>query len=217
MAGEFAVVGLGQFGMALARNLAQQGQSVLAIDADMERVEEIKDAVDAAVCADTTDEGALYGLRLEHISCVVLALGAQSLQASILTTALLSQMGVPRIIARATDTLHARILRAVGASEVIDPEQEMGLRLARRLSRPSIVEQLQLGDATLAEVEAPQVFARRTLLELDMRNRHKVSVLAIRRGEQINANPRAIDQIQPGDILVVLGLPDAVNALAALA
>jgi trk system potassium uptake protein TrkA len=217
MAGEFAVIGLGQFGMALAKNLAAQGQSVLAVDNNMEHIEEIKDEVDAAVCADATDEDALYGLRLEQISCVVIAIGAHSMQASILATTLLSQMGVPRIIARAVSELHARILNAVGATEVVDPEQEMGLRLARRLSQPSIVEQLQLGNATLAEVEAPQVFVGQNLIDLDLRNRFRISVLAIRRGDDVNVNPRAHDEIESGDILVVIGQPEAVNEVASLA
>lgn len=156
MSGEFAVIGLGQFGMAVAKSLAKQGQAVLVIDNNMDHVEEIKDEVDAAVRADATDEDALYGLRLEQMSCVIIAIGAHSMESSILATALLSQMGVPRIIARAVNQLHARILNAVGAHEVVDPEQEMGFRLARRLSQPSIVEQLQLGNATLAEVEAPR-------------------------------------------------------------
>src|SRR5690554_343189 len=131
MSGEFAVIGLGQFGMALAKSLADQGQAVLAIDNNMAHIEEIKDAVESAICVDSTDEGALYGLRMEKMSCCIIAIGANSMQASILTAALLSQMGVPRIIGRAVNPLHARILHAVGATEVVDPEQEMGLRLAR--------------------------------------------------------------------------------------
>lgn len=217
MAGEFAVIGLGQFGMAVAKSLASQGQAVLAIDNNMDHIEEIKDEVDAAVRADATDEDALYGLRLEQMSCVIIAIGAHSMESSILTTALLSQMGVPRIIARAVNQLHARILNAVGASEVVDPEQEMGFRLARRLSQPSIVEQLQLGNATLAEIEAPQAFIGHNLKDLDLRNRFRVSVLAIRRGDDVNVNPRATDEIETDDILVVIGRPSAISEVAALA
>jgi trk system potassium uptake protein TrkA len=217
MTGEFAVIGLGQFGQAIATNLAFQGQSVLAIDNDMAHIEEIQADVDAAVQADATDENALRGLRLEQMSCVIVAMGAHSIEASILASALLKEMGVPRIIARASNDLHARILRSVGAHEVIDPEQEMGMRLARRLSQPSIVDQIDLGNAELAEVEVPEAFVGKSLIDLDLRKRYKVSVLAIRRGDDIDPNPRAEDTLDSGDILVVIGRPEAVNRVAALA
>ncbi len=217
MSGEFAVIGLGQFGQAIATSLAAQGQAVLAVDRDMVPIEEIQDDVDAAVQADATDENALYGLRLEQMSVVIVAMGAHSVEASILTTALLKEMGVPRIIARAANDLHARILRSVGASEVIDPEQEMGTRLARRLSQPSIVDQIDLGNAEIAEVEAPEAFVGQSLAELDLRNQYRVSVLAIRRGDSVDANPRADHRLESGDVLVVIGLREAVNRVAALA
>lgn len=217
MPGEIAVIGLGQFGQAVARSLAAQGQSVLAIDNMMDSVEAIQDDVDVAAQADATNKEALYGLRLEQMSCVIVAMGAHSMEASIVATALLSELGVPRIIARATNDLHARILRSVGASEVIDPELDMGKRLARKLSQPSIVDQIDLGDAEIAEVEAPQAFVGQTLAELALRNEYDVSVLAIRRGDEIAPNPRANATLQSGDILVVLGRPDDVTELASLA
>ncbi|QDG51211.1 TrkA family potassium uptake protein [Persicimonas caeni] len=217
MSGETAVIGLGQFGQAVARSLASQGQAVLAVDNDMDHIEAVQDVVDVAVQADATDEDALYGLRLEQMSVAIVAMGAHSVEASILTTALLKEMGVPRIIARASNELHARILRSVGANEVIDPEQEMGRRLARRLSQPSIVDQIDLGNAELAEVEAPEAFVGKTLAELDLRNEYHVSVLAIRRGDTVEPNPRAEVQLVSGDIMVVIGRPEAVNRIAALA
>jgi trk system potassium uptake protein TrkA len=217
VSGETAVIGLGQFGQAVARSLASQGQPVLAVDNDMDHIEAVQDVVDVAVQADATDEDALYGLRLEQMSVAIVAMGAHSVEASILTTALLKEMGVPRIIARASNELHARILRSVGANEVIDPEQEMGRRLARRLSQPSIVDQIDLGNAELAEVEAPEAFVGKTLAELYLRNEYRVSVLAIRRGDTIEANPRAEVQLVSGDIMVVIGRPEAVNRIAALA
>ncbi|MFP4599189.1 MAG: potassium channel family protein [Persicimonas sp.] len=217
MPGEFAVIGLGQFGQAICRSLAAQEQSVLAIDRDMEVVEEAQDYVDAAVQADTTDEEAIFGLRIERMSCVIVAIGAHSMEASIMTTALLAEMDVPRIVARATNDLHSRILHQVGANEVINPEKQMGTRLARRLAQPSIVDQLDIGNAELAEVEVPERFIGKSLVELDLRNQFRVSVLAIRRGDVVDANPRPQDELESGDILVVIGLPDAINRLASLA
>lgn len=214
---EFAVVGLGRFGMSVARYLSRQGSSVLAIDLDEDLVEDISAEVDVAIQADCTDEKTLEELRLDTMGCVVVAIGADSLEASILTTALMKQIGVPRIVSRAMTDLHARILRSVGADEVVNPEEEMGRRLALRLSEPSILEQVELGESQLAEVEAPERFVGKTLRELDIRNKYSISVMAIQRGEKVIANPRPTDAISSGDILVVVGAVDCIRRVAALA
>ncbi len=214
---EFAVVGLGQFGMSVARHLARQGASVLAVDLNQELVDNAATEVDVAIRADATDERTLEELQLETMGCVVVAIGAHSIEASILTTALMKQVGVPRIVSRAISDLHARILRTIGADEVVNPEEQMGKRLALRLAEPSIIEQVELGDSQLAEVEAPESFVGKTLIELDIRNKYGVSVMAIQRGETVMASPRAIEKILSGDILVVVGSVDSVRRIAALA
>lgn len=214
--GEFAVLGLGRFGRAVALSLIREGQAVLAVDINPERIEMMADQADAVVSADTTDEASLSGLRLERMSCVVVAIGPKSTEASILTTALLRQVGVPRIIARAFNELHARVLVAVGAHEVINPEDEMGRRLARRLAHPAIVDQLELGDATIAEIEAPETFVGQDLAALDLRNRYRISVLGLRRQGVTRSNPRAQDRIESGDVLLVMGQPAAIERVAAL-
>jgi trk system potassium uptake protein TrkA len=218
MIGEFLVIGLGRFGKTVALHLARQGQAVLAVDASRDRVQGIATEVDAAVCVDTTDEAALKELHPERSSCVVVAIGMQSIQASILTTTLLRQAGVPRIVARAVDDLHARVLRAVGADEIVNPEAEIGDRLARRLAQPNVFEQLELGDdADLAEVAVPEAFVGQTLIELDVRRRHNISVVAIRRGERVRANLDGSEKLESGDILVVIGTRPAIRRVAALA
>ena len=217
MSSEYAVIGLGQFGEAVARHLAEHGQSVLAIDQDMDRVDGIKEAVDAAVKADATDESALRGLRIEEMRCAVVAFGAKSTEASIMTTALLRQIGVPRIVGRSVNTLHSRILRQVGATDVIDPEAEMGERLARRLARPSIIEQIDLGDAILAEVDVPEMFVGESISDLDVRKSYGVLVLAIRRGSDVKTNPASDTVFETGDVVVVIGAEKAVEELASLA
>jgi trk system potassium uptake protein TrkA len=218
MIGEHAVIGLGRFGWSVAMNLARQGQSVLGIDADANLVQAISSEVDAAVHCDTTDEAALAELHLERTACVVVAIGAEHKDASILTTALLRQSGVPRIVARATNDLHGRVLLAVGAHEIVNPEKEMGERIARRLARPSIIEQIPLGDgADLAELEVPEAFVGRTLVELDVRKRYEVSVVAIRRGGRLHSYVLGMGPLEPSDVLIVIGPTQAVSKLAALA
>lgn len=214
-AGEFAVIGLGRFGRSLVQALQAESQAVLAVDIDRDRVEEMADLVDGAVVCDTTDEEALVSLGLERMSCVAVAIGERATEASILTTALLREIGIPRIVARSFNDLHARVLRSVGAHEVVNPESEMGERLAAQLANPNIVDRLRLGDAEIAEVTAPESFVGRSLADLDLRNRSGVSVLALRRDDGVIANPSADDEVESGDVLVLLGRDESVRKLAA--
>lgn len=214
---EYAVIGLGQFGMSVARHLANQGASVLAIDLNQDLVDDVAPYVDVAIRADATERRTLQELDIDSMGCVVIAIGAHSIEGSVLTTALMTQEGVPRIVARAISELHARVLRNIGADEVVNPEEQMGRRLATRLAQPSIIEQVELGDSQLAEVEAPEAFVGSTLVELDVRNEYGVSVMAIQRGGSIIATPRASEKIESGDVLVLVGSADSVRRLAALA
>ncbi|MFB6371887.1 MAG: TrkA family potassium uptake protein, partial [Bradymonadaceae bacterium] len=177
----------------------------------------VQNEVAAAVCADATDEDALHELRLEAMTCVVVAIGSQATEASIMSTTLLAQFGVPRIVARANTQLHGRILRAVGAHDIVNPEYEIGERLARRLSQPNIVDQFQLGDSIVAEIAAPETFVGQTLAEIDLRNRFGLSVIAFQRAGDVHSNPRADDRVQDNDTLVVIGEAGAVDELSSLA
>lgn len=218
MVGQFVVIGLGIFGRTVAVNLARSGHSVLAVDLDQREVDRVAPELDSVVRADATDEQALRELRLERVSCAVVAIGAQAMEASILTTALLRQMGVPRIVARSLSELHARVLRAVGAHEVVSPEEEMGHRLARRLSEPNVLERLELGeDAELVELAAPESFIGQTLVDLKVRQRFGVTVVAVRRAGSVRASLGAGDRLESGDVLVVIGDPEGASRLAALA
>jgi len=218
MSGQFLVVGLGRFGRTVAVKLAQHGQSVLAVDLDSDAVQGIAGEVDAALVADVTDERSVRELHPERVSCVIIAIGMHSMEAAILATVLFRQAGVPRIIARAVTELHARVLKTVGADEVINPEAEIGDRLARRLAHPNVFEQIELGDdADLAEVAVPEAFVGRTLIELEVRKRHGVSVVAIRRGDKVRATLDGTERLESGDVLVVIGTSDALRRFAARA
>jgi trk system potassium uptake protein TrkA len=213
---EFAVIGIGRFGRAVARGLARGGESVLAIDRDRARLDQVAADVDSTVLADTTSETALQALSLDRLTACVVAIGPRATEASLLTTALLKEQGVAHIVARAFDPRHARVLLAVGAHEVVNPEDEMGARLAGRLAHPGIVDQIPLGDARLAEVEAPESLVGLSLAEADLGGRHRLSVLAIRRRGTTQTSPPSTSRIDSGDVLIVLGSRADIESLAEL-
>jgi trk system potassium uptake protein TrkA len=213
---ELAVIGLGRFGRAVARSLAREGQAVLAIDHDPARLEAVAGEVDATARADTTDEQAIRALKLDRMSCVVVTIGSRATEASVLTVAILRELKIPRIVARAFDERHARLLLAIGANEVLNPEDEIGARLASRLVRPGILDQIRFGDARVAEVETPEAFVGSSLEDLDLRNRLDLAVLAIQRGDEVTVNPAAGAIVETGDVLVLLGSEEAIKRVAAL-
>ncbi|MCU0692248.1 MAG: TrkA family potassium uptake protein [Polyangiaceae bacterium] len=205
-----AVIGLGQFGSRLVRSLVQRRVAVIAIDSRMDRVEKLSDVVERALCVDATDEQALVEAGVEQANVAVCALGEDAIQASIMVTALLAQLGVPRIIARGITELQSRILLRVGAHEVINPEWEMGERLAIRLANPNLLEEIPLAEnISIAEVAAPITFVGKTLVELQVRKRFGVTVVAVRHPEGVQprmaANPAPDLRVQSGDVLFVLG------------
>jgi trk system potassium uptake protein TrkA len=210
----YAVIGLGRFGKAVATSLAQNGKSVLALDADQKVVDQIAPHVEACACVDSMDVEALHELELASFQCVIIGIGESAREASILTTAVVSGLGVQRIIARATDSLHEQVLRSVGAHEVINPEAEIGARLGRRLSHPNFLEEFQLGDdIVIIELDILPEWNGRTLSELDLRRKHEITVLGIRSGGKVQANPAGDSRLKQGDAVIALGSPKAIDLL----
>jgi trk system potassium uptake protein TrkA len=151
------------------------------------------------------------------LSCAVVAIGAESMEASILATALLRQMGVPRIIARSLSELHARVLRAVGAHEVVSPEEEMGQRLARRLAEPAVLERIEIGAGVdLAEVEIPAGWIGKSPVDLDVRRKYGVTLVAVRRGQEVHASVDPSERLEENDILFVIGRAENIARVASM-
>jgi len=213
MSRQTIVVGLGQFGMALARSLTDNGVEVLAIDRREDRVERAAEFVADAVCLDATEEGALEQVRPSERDIGICAIGDESRDASIVVTALLRQLGTPRVVARATDQVHDRILRLVGAQEVINPEEAFGARYATHLVYASIRDEIRLGEQlVLSELEPPEALIGRTLAELELPRRHGVTVVAIRRPDEGQVDlPAADRRIREGELLVVVSRPGVVR------
>ena len=219
----FAVIGLGRFGSTLARGLAASGQEVIAIDSGQELIEELQDVVDQAVRLDATDEKALRAQGIDKVDVAVVSIG-ENFEASLLATVLLRDMGVPEVIARATSQVRAQILKLVGATEVVLPEDESASRLAQRLATPNVVDYLSIADGfSLVQLKAPKTFHHRSLDELALRRKFGITVLAIRRqhqatrdrpaGEDLLSVPGGDEVIQAGDELVVVGPDEALAKL----
>jgi trk system potassium uptake protein TrkA len=212
---QVVVIGLGQFGMALAQALAVRKVEVLAVDRDSNRVRTAAGFVDEAVCFDATDNEALARTAPERRDVSVCAIGDESKESSIICTALLRQMGAPRVIARANDEVHSRILRLVGAHEVVNPEREYGERLANHMVYREVLGELPFGDdLVLTELRAPTSFQEKSLAELALPRRFGVQVVAIRReGERTVSLPEPRETVREKDVLVVVSREGAVNRM----
>lgn len=201
----YAVIGLGRFGASVAQALYNMGYDVMVIDEDEERVQDHVGIATHAVQADTTDEQALRDVGIRNFDVVVVAIGAD-IQASILTTLILKEMGVKMIVAKAQNERHGQVLYKVGADRVVFPERDMGLRVAHNLISPNVLDFVELAaDYSIAEVAVSEKTAGKTLVDLDVRARFGVNVMAIKSGDHFNIAPSADDVIKEGDILVVIG------------
>ncbi|MCB9877939.1 MAG: TrkA family potassium uptake protein [Planctomycetes bacterium] len=206
------VIGLGQFGTSVAKALAERGVEVLAVDSREERVQSIAEHVAEAMCFDATDLDALQRTSPGERDVCLCAIGDEAKEASIICTALLRQTGAKRVIARANDDVHARILRLVGAHQVVNPERAFGERFASQIVHAGIKGEMLLGEGVLlSEVETPAEFAGRSLGELRLPARFGVTVVAIRK-HQTGAVvlPDAQTLLEGGDVIVLVAGEGAV-------
>ena len=215
---KFAVIGLGQFGYQLAVSLGDLGSDVLAIDQSPDLVERIKEQVGQSVMLDSTDEAALRATGIAEVDTAVVTIG-QHVEVSIIITALLKNLGVPRIISRASTPLHRQILELVGAHEVINPEEAMAVRLAETLYAPNVSQRMTLPTGhTYVEIEAGEDLWGKTLMELEFRQRFELQAIALKKripdvddeGRSIfrtlvNQLPAGNDVIERGDVLALIG------------
>ena len=176
---QFAVIGLGRFGLKVAEILAGKGVQVIAIDKDHALVEKARDIVTEAVQLDSTDEEALRESGVEGVDVAVVSIG-ECVESSVLTTAILKNFGIREIVARASTKLQAQILKEVGATRVVFPEEDMGLRVANSILSPGVLEYIELGaDYNLAEIEVKGDFIGKPLKELNIKSKYGINVIMI--------------------------------------
>ncbi len=210
---QFAVVGLGRFGSSVCRTLISQGAEVLAIDIDAAKVDEFREIATHAVVADSTDEQALKNLGVRNFEHIVVAIG-DNIQASILTTLILTELGVQHITVKAQNDYHEKVLNKIGAERVIHPERDMGLRIAHNLLSKNVIEYFELSDHySIIELLANQKMCRRSLNDLNIRARYGCTIVAIKRMKEVIVAPQADEIIQQGDVLIIIGEDDKLSRL----
>jgi len=205
---QVCVIGLGQFGTHLARTLVRLNCEVLVIDSDEQRIDEIRDQVHRAIVGDARNYELLAGTLSDTVDDAVVALGAASIEPSILCVLNLAKIGVAHIRSTARNDDHAQILRAVGATEIIFPEQESAERTARRVANPDLLDMFPLAeDYRIMEMVAPHKYHGKTLAEANLRREFDLLVLAVHeKGEErYHFLPRADTIIKPDEVLMVLG------------
>jgi len=215
MAQQILIIGLGQFGMSLARTLSEIGAEVLAVDTRKSLVEEASAFVAEALVADAADETQLARLGPEKRDAVVCAIGDDSKESSIICTALLRQMGSPFVVSRANDKMHRRILQLVGAHQIINPEQEFGRRFANRLLYRHIIAETAIGDDLhLTEILVQPSMVGKNLIALALPKRFGIMVAAIRRGTSGRLiQPSPDEPLEAGDNLVIVSTEAAIPKL----
>lgn len=207
---QFAVIGLGRFGRAVCTTLNSLGYEVLAADSDERCVSQaLTDQIAAhAVQLDTTQPTALKESGITEFDTVIVAIG-NYVEESIITTLNLKEAGVKHVVAKASSEIHGKLLDRVGADHVVFPEHEMGCELARSLTTPGILDRFEIDpDHSIAEVIVPQAFDQKTIIDLDLRNRYELTVLAVSQDQQpdkFEINPSPVTRLKAGGLMVVIG------------
>lgn len=222
---KYIIVGLGNFGASLAEKLTQQGHEVIGVDSKMGKVEAMKERITHAICLDAQDEFTVSGLPLQDTDVVVIAIGEDQ-GANIMATAIFKNMQVKRLISRAINPLHEKVLQALGVDEIVHPEEETAERWAKKLCLKGMIDSFELSkDYSIVEVEVPQQYEGKSIIQIGIRKKYNLLMLTTIRKEEeksILGKSRTImkvqgvaspDQLlQAGDIMVLYGANKDIQA-----
>lgn len=210
---EFVVFGLGRFGKSVATTLAESGCNVLVVDSNQDKIQDMADIVTYAVRGDVTDTEMLQSLGLGNFDGAVIAIG-ESLEASVMVTILAKEMGIPYVMAKAQNDLHAKVLKKVGVDLVVFPEKETGIRLAHNLVMGNFFNVIELSSKfSLMELDVPNEWDGHSLKDLNIRAKHNINVIGIKKKDELDINPEPDEKLSKDDILVVIGDNDSLNKL----
>jgi trk system potassium uptake protein len=216
---KYIIIGLGNFGASLAQKLTEQGNEVIGIDTSMAKVDAFKEKISHTICMDSTDEFTVSGLPLKETDIVLVAIGEDQ-GANIMTTALLKNLEVKRLISRAINPLHEKVLQAIGVDEIVHPEEETAERWAKKLCLSNVVDSFELNnDYSIIEAKVPDDCVGKTLREVGFRREFNLLVLTVikkievksmlgrtKTETQIQGVAAADDLLESNDILVLYGL-----------
>ena len=215
---KYIIVGLGNFGASLAVKLTAQGNEVIGIDSRMNKVDLYKEKISHTICLDATDEFTVSGLPLKETDIVIIAIGEDQ-GANVMVTALFKNLQVKRLISRAIDRLHEKVLMAIGVDEIVRPEEETAERWAKKLCMTNVVDSFELSDDfSIIEVEVPNRFVGKTIKEIELRSTFNLLALTTIKKTEVKSvvgKTRNEDRVQgvaspntvlnANDILVIYG------------
>lgn len=208
---EFAVIGLGRFGGSICRALSEHGMEVMAIDNNEDKVNLYSSIASHAVVADSTDEAVLKSLGIRNFDHVIVAIGAD-IQASILTTLILKELGIENVTVKAQNDYHEKVLRKIGADHVVHPERDMGKRIANNIISNNVLDYLELSDEhSIVEIVARETLSGNSIMDLNIRAQYGINIVAIKRNNDIIVSPQANEIIHDNDILIVIGADVDIN------
>ena len=202
---EFVVIGLARFGGSVCKELHRLGHEVLAIDIDETKVNAILNHSTKAVIADASREDVLKSLGVGNFDYAVIAIG-DNIHSSIMCTLLLKEIGVKNVWVKAQDANHRKVLTKIGADRIIQPEHDMGIRVANQLQSGKLQEYIELSeDYSIFELDVSKKLSNKTIKDLDIRAKYGCTILAIKHGKKVSISPSAEDTLYEGDMIVVMG------------
>lgn len=201
----YAVFGLGKYGLSVAKELVKNGADVIAVDTDEDIVNAAATEIPICKCADITDPEVIHQLGISNVDVAIIAM-ASSLESSVMATTLCKEAGVETVIAKCANEMHKKILTRIGADKVLIPEQESGVRLAKNLLSSGFVDIIDLSkDISMLEIEVRPEWAGRSLLELDLRRKYGINIVAIQRGDDVTIDIDPKEPLDKAATLIVIG------------
>ncbi len=200
----YAVFGLGRYGIAVARELVSNGMEVIAVDADDRIVNAAADELPICKCADVTDPDVIRQLGISNVDVVIIAM-ANNLEASVMAVTLCKEIGVKTVIAKSANEMHQKILTRVGADKVVFPENESGIRLAKNLLSSGFVDMVSLAkNVSMIELDVKPEWVGKNLIQLNLRKKYSINVVAIRREDMVSVDIDPHAPLQAEDKLIVI-------------
>lgn len=208
---QYIVIGCGRFGSSVATKMCEFGNEVMVIDKSEDAIDDIAEKVTHAAILDVTDERDLKSIGLGNFDVAIVAISSD-IRASIMATIMAKELGVPKIVCKAKDELQAKVLYKIGADKVVFPERDMGVRLAYSLASENILDQINLDpEYSIMEIVTPQSWVGKTIIELNLRAKYDITVLAVKTKSGLKVMPSPKYKMEEENILVIIGNIEKIN------